>query len=71
MFGTLPTVSFFFVAPDLQGARYLYLPVVGYALLLTVMVGGWTSLAARARIGCAAQDAAPAVVAELPGVRRN
>jgi hypothetical protein len=35
-----PTLTFFFVAPDLQGARYLYLPVVGYALLLAVMAGG-------------------------------
>jgi hypothetical protein len=40
LLGTLPTVTFFFVGPDLQGARYLYLPSVGYAMLLAVMAGG-------------------------------
>jgi hypothetical protein len=39
--GTLPTVTFFFVGPDLQGARYLYLPAVGYALLLVTMASAW------------------------------
>ena len=36
--GTLPTISFFFVAADLEGSRYLYLPAIGYAVLLVVMV---------------------------------
>ena len=34
LFGTLPAITLFFVAPDLQGARYLYLPSVGYAAML-------------------------------------
>jgi hypothetical protein len=38
--GTLPTITVLFVAPDLQGSRYLYLPSVGYALLLVTMVSG-------------------------------
>ena len=32
---TLPLYTYFFVAPDLAGARYLYLPCVGWVLLLT------------------------------------
>ena len=34
---SLPTMTFFFVGPDLQGSRYLYLPAVGWALLVTTM----------------------------------
>lgn len=37
LLGSLPAITFFFVAPDLQGSRYLYLPTVGFALLLVVM----------------------------------
>ncbi|MFN7984395.1 MAG: hypothetical protein U0Q11_21330 [Vicinamibacterales bacterium] len=37
LLGTLPTVTFFFVAPDLEGSRYLYLSTVGFALLLVTM----------------------------------
>lgn len=31
---TLPVYTYFFVAPDLAGSRYLYLPCVGWVLLL-------------------------------------
>ncbi|HEV3059953.1 MAG TPA: hypothetical protein VGY48_17020 [Vicinamibacterales bacterium] len=34
-----PLATFFFVAPDLQGSRYLYLPSVGWAILLVAMAG--------------------------------
>src|SRR5205823_3593805 len=34
-----PLATFFFVAPDLQGSRYLYLPAVGWATLLAAMAG--------------------------------
>ena len=51
--GTLPTVTFFFVGTDLQGARYLYLSAVGYALLLVTMAGAWRHVAARAMAGAA------------------
>jgi hypothetical protein len=34
-----PLATFFFVAPDLQGSRYLYLPAVGWAALLVAMAG--------------------------------
>jgi hypothetical protein len=37
LLGTLPTATFLGIGRDLQGARYLYLPSVGYALLLVVM----------------------------------
>jgi hypothetical protein len=35
--GATPLASFFFVAPDLQGSRYLYLPTMGWAAVLMVM----------------------------------
>ena len=41
--GSLPAVTFFFVAPDLQGSRYLYLPTIGYVLLLVTMASGTAS----------------------------
>jgi hypothetical protein len=34
---TLPTIAFFFITPDLQGSRYLYLASIGYALVLLRM----------------------------------
>jgi hypothetical protein len=37
LLGTLPALTFFFIAPDLQQSRYLYLPAVGYMLLLVTM----------------------------------
>ncbi len=53
LLGSVPAVTFFFVAPDLQGSRYLYLPAVGYALLLATMVSQTGSAAGR-RFGAAA-----------------
>jgi hypothetical protein len=38
--GSLPAVTFFFVAADLQGSRYLYLPTTGHAMLLVTMAWG-------------------------------
>jgi hypothetical protein len=35
-----PLITFFYVGPDLQGSRYLYLPAVGWAALLVTMAGG-------------------------------
>lgn len=37
LLAVLPVFSFFHVAPDLQGSRYLYLPAVGYSVLLAVL----------------------------------
>ncbi|MEQ1575892.1 MAG: hypothetical protein ABL993_16770, partial [Vicinamibacterales bacterium] len=53
LLGSLPAVTFFFVAPDLQGSRYLYLPAVGCALLLVTMVSQTGSAGGR-RLGTAA-----------------
>lgn len=36
--GTLPVVTVLFVSPDLQGSRYLYLPSIGYAVCLSVLL---------------------------------
>jgi hypothetical protein len=38
LLATLPAITLFFVAPDLQGARYLYLPGVGFAALVAVLI---------------------------------
>ena len=49
LLGTLPPITLFFVAPDLQGARYLYIATVGYAatLIVTASVGDATPAAIR------------------------
>ena len=36
LLGALPTFTFLVVLPDLQGARYMYFPTVGWAILLAV-----------------------------------
>jgi hypothetical protein len=48
LLGSLPTLPFFYVADDLQGSRYVYLPSVGYALVLCLMAEGWRR---RERVG--------------------
>lgn len=61
LLGAAPTLTFFFVAGDLQGSRYLYLPVTGYALLIGIVaesafrrswVGAWL-IAGLAALGAA------------------
>jgi hypothetical protein len=49
LLATLPPIALFFVAPDLQGARYLYVATVGYAatLMVTASVGDTTPPAIR------------------------
>ena len=48
LLATLPPITMFFVAPDLQGARYLYLASVGYAVMLLALAsaGGSRSVVA-------------------------
>jgi len=38
LIGTAPVITFFFVGPDLQSSRYLYLAAIGWAGLLVAMV---------------------------------
>jgi hypothetical protein len=38
LLGTAPAITFFFVGPDLQSSRYLYLATIGWAGLLVAMV---------------------------------
>jgi hypothetical protein len=40
MITTLPVYSFFFVGPDLAGARYLYFAAAGWAIVLTELLRG-------------------------------
>jgi hypothetical protein len=42
-----PLMSFFYVSEDLEGSRYLYLPLVGWALLLADLSGRQTKTAGR------------------------
>lgn len=37
LIGTAPAITFFFIAPDLQSSRYLYLATIGWAGLLVAM----------------------------------
>jgi hypothetical protein len=39
LISTLPVYSFFYVAPDLRATRYLYFAAIGWALLVTQMLG--------------------------------
>jgi hypothetical protein len=48
LLATLPPITMFFIAPDLQGTRYLYLASVGYAVMLLALAsaGGARSFVA-------------------------
>lgn len=37
--GVLPAFSLFYVGPQLEGARYVYLPAAGFTILLALLVG--------------------------------
>jgi hypothetical protein len=68
LLGTLPAITLFFVAPDLQGARYLYLSSVGYGAMLLAL--GPTDLAARRAASAIAVAAVGIlIVAGTVGVR--
>jgi hypothetical protein len=56
----LPVLPFFFVGPDLQGARYVYLPAVGWSAFI-VTIARPERLPIRVRPGIAAALAAVAV----------
>jgi hypothetical protein len=48
LLATLPVITLFFVAPDLQGSRYLYLASIGYAGLVVTLTSHYRgSVAAR------------------------
>jgi len=51
LFTTLPVYSYFYVAPDLRGARYLYFAAAGWALLTGHVLG--SSFTRRQTIGVA------------------
>lgn len=59
--GVLPAFALFHVGADLQGARYLYLPAAGFALLLAALTGA----AARAVPGYLATPLLGALVVAL------
>jgi hypothetical protein len=39
LIGTAPAITFFFIGPDLQSSRYLYLSTIGWAGVLIAMIG--------------------------------
>lgn len=64
LIGTLPAVTFLFIGEDLQGSRYLYLPLVGFAVLLSALCAGLRRFQAAGGVALAAM-----VVAGAWGVR--
>jgi hypothetical protein len=45
---TIPAITFFFIAPDLRGSRYLYLASIGWSALLVSLVASQTAQSVRA-----------------------
>ena len=48
--GMLPLWTFFFIDDDLQGSRYVYLPLVGWVLFLADLIAGYRVVWARRAI---------------------
>jgi hypothetical protein len=57
LLGVLPVFSLFHVSPTLEGSRYVYLPAVGFAMLLASLMGALARTMSR--------DSAPALVGVL------
>jgi len=70
-----PVFAFFFVGPNLEGARYVYLPAAAFSILLAVLAGtaaNWIARPGRGRLFTFAAivagvvgSAAPATIADL------
>jgi hypothetical protein len=65
---TVPTITFFFVSPDLQGSRYLYLASSGWSALLVSLAAGHRDQNLRAAFSLLLVVAA---LAGAYGVRRH
>jgi hypothetical protein len=65
---TVPTLTFFVVAPDLQGSRYLYLASIGWSALLVSLVANQTAQSLRA---CLSLCLVVLAVVGVYGVRRH
>jgi hypothetical protein len=73
--GAAPAFSLFFVGPNLEGARYVYLSAAGFSILLAVFAGTAAELIVRrerhrrfaltAIAAIVAGSAAPAILADL------
>jgi hypothetical protein len=61
--GVAPAFSFFYVGPQLEGARYLYLPATGFTILLALLAG-----LAAARLGVTVRPAAIGLIAGVLAV---
>ena len=68
----LPVFSLFYVGPQLEGARYLYLPAAGFTMLLALVMGEVLGRVVPRSRGVAVGVATAAlVVAVLPAIRSD
>ena len=68
----LPVFSLFYVGPQLEGARYLYLPAAGFTMLLAVVLGEVLDrVVPRSRAAAVGVATAALVVPVLPAIRSD
>ena len=68
----LPVFSLFYVGPQLEGARYLYLPAAGFTMLLALVIGAALGRAVPwSRAGVVGVITAALVVPVLPAIRSD
>jgi hypothetical protein len=70
--GVLPVFSLFYVGPQLEGARYLYLPAAGFTMLLALVMGMILDrIVPRSRAVTIGLVTAALVVPVLPAIRSD
>jgi hypothetical protein len=68
----LPVFSLFYVGPQLEGARYLYLPAAGFTMLLALVMGiTLDRIVPRSRAVTIGLVTAALVVPVLPAIRSD
>ena len=68
----LPVFSLFYIGPQLEGARYLYLPAAGFTMLLALLMGMVLDrVVPRLRAGAVGLVTAALVVPVLPAIRSD
>ena len=68
----LPVFSLFYIGPQLEGARYLYLPAAGFTMLLALVMGKILDrIAPRSRAVTLSLATAALVVPVVPAIRSD
>jgi hypothetical protein len=68
----LPVFSLFYIGPQLEGARYLYLPAAGFVILLALLIGRVLDrVGPRWRVGGVGLLTAALAVPFLPAIRSD